>query len=218
MSEIVWAAGRPIVGVDDLVRRYCGLPWSGNPPEVWAYAYFDAVPTSDGSVEPLDVLACAALHPGLSQQDLAWFVEAKDAIDGTLARLSESETLETADGKTLDAIEALPELAAHRTSQSNNGVGMSLLSKVLHRKRPGLVPLLDRAISDRYRFVTGRKGVAAWPPLVHALRSDLCNDANGRVLQGLREQLADELRGPVPSDLRLLDIAIWMDDRVGGQR
>ena len=40
-------AGRAIPDAGDRIRRYCGLPWSGGPPETWAYRYYDAVPTDD---------------------------------------------------------------------------------------------------------------------------------------------------------------------------
>ena len=42
--EIV-AAGREIPDALDNIRHYCGLAWSGGPPETWAWDYYDAVPT-----------------------------------------------------------------------------------------------------------------------------------------------------------------------------
>ncbi len=219
MSEVLWAAGQPIVGFDDLVRRYCGLPWSGGAPEVWAYTYYDAVTTTDADIGPVDVLATAALHPGLSQTDLAWFVEAAKEVADVLAALPRSASLTEANQLELGVLENLPALAAHRTGQAPGGVGLSLLSKVLHRKRPRLIPLIDRAITERYRHVTGRKGVSAWPSLVHALsRADLCNRDNAQILARLSIEMAEELETPVPSHLRLLDIAVWMDERTGARQ
>lgn len=83
-----------------------------------------------------------------------------------------------------------------------------MLTKVLHRKRPSLIPLVDRALLDWYRPVTGeRTATAAWPALLHALRGDLT--ANEVVLGRMSEALEDEI-ATVVSKLRLVDIAIWM--------
>lgn len=37
------AAGREVPRALDRVRRYCGLPWSGGPPETWAWQFYDAL-------------------------------------------------------------------------------------------------------------------------------------------------------------------------------
>jgi hypothetical protein len=81
---------------------------------------------------------------------------------------------------------------------------------VTHHKRPRLIPLFDRALVERYRKLTGVRGEAAWPSLVRTLRADLGLDGNRQFLKDVRAELTKELTGPIPSDLRLMDIAIWM--------
>lgn len=218
MSRILWAAGRPIVGGDDLVRRYCGLKWSGGEPETWAYGYFDCVGTDSAQIGPVDVVACAALHGGLSREDLAWFPEASASLASLLEQIDPDLSLSGASPEQLDLLEGLPDLARLSTPSAPDGIGISLLSKVLHRKRPALIPLFDRSVTERYRLVTGRKGETAWAPLVHALRADLLRPDNLEVLGELRDELAGEVEGPVPTALRLLDIAVWMDERRGSER
>jgi hypothetical protein len=113
----------------------------------------------------------------------------------------------------VDLAEAKDRTVAHVASLSEltNEVGLSLLSKVAHRKRPRLVPLFDRAISDWYRPITGIRGVAGWSSLVGALRQDLSQTSNRHALTYLFEKLnAEILTVPVPTALRLADIAIWM--------
>ena len=66
-------AGVPSPHAVDRVRRYCGLPWSGGPPETWAFRYFDAIETDGDRLEPTDVVSAAALHPGVSRSDLTFF-------------------------------------------------------------------------------------------------------------------------------------------------
>ena len=85
-----------------------------------------------------------------------------------------------------------------------DGIDLSLLTKVLHRKRPALIPMLDRSLVDWYRHHLNARGAAAWPELVRALAADL--RLNEDALRSLR------LIAPL-TDLRIADISIWMENR-----
>jgi len=188
----------------DRVRRYCGLEWSGGPPETWAFRYFDLVPATDPDwIEPVDVLACAALHPGLSRDDLAYFDRSSGDFETWLAGLPIDVDLADADADLIAEVCGLLFLSGP--------VGLSLLSKVAHRKRPRLVPMLDRAIIDRYRPVTGQRGEQAWPALVTAIQQDLGDDRNRALLDEIASLVQASVLAAVPSPLRVVDIAIWME-------
>lgn len=185
-------AGRPLPDAADHLRRYVGLPWTGGAPEVWAYRYFDVLDDTDPSdVLPVDVLAAAALHPILTQSDLTWFVERREHLREFLATV-ENTNLAVTDPARLDVLLDL----------AHTGVQLSLLTKVLHRKRPRLIPLLDRRLTDWYRFQLPERGVTSWPHLTRALARDLA--ANREVLETLQPVV------PL-SHLRIADIAIWME-------
>jgi hypothetical protein len=193
-------AGHPHPRALDHVRRFCGLDWSGGASETWAFRYYDLVETDPNRMDPVDVLAAAALHPGLSRDDLAWFEDHRASLDGWLADVAPQAQL--GDPDTRIALEQLCEF---------DGVTLTLLAKVLHRKRPHLVPLVDRHVVDRYRPITGqRKPLEAWPGLLDALVVDL--EQNTDALFAIRTELWDEL-GVDVSALRICDIAIWMEAR-----
>ncbi len=205
-------AGRRITNAWDRLARYCGLPWSGGPPETWAYRYYDALPSRDrDQIDALDVLASAALHPGLSRPDLAFFREEVHHLEGWL-RTVPDVPLHAADPETLQAVASL--------ATWDLPVTLSLLTKVLHRKRPRLIPLIDRDVVDFYRPVTGERSVtSAWPGFLEALRHDLpvppthsstqphaLNMLNlGFIGQALKRWGIVGL-----SDIRIADIVIWM--------
>lgn len=191
MSDLI-LADRPIPDAEDALRRYCGLRWSGGEPEVWAYQYFDAlVDDVPNDVAPQDVLAAAAVHPKLTRSDLTWFAANRPRLQGLLHELPAVDLAE-ADPRLLDALPAI----------AGEDVDLSLLSKVLHRKRPGLIPMLDRSLVGWYRLRLKERGAAAWPELVRSLGEDLHENTN---------QLSD-LQQVVPlTHLRIADIAIWME-------
>lgn len=201
----IQVGGRDVPNALDRIRRYCGLTWSGGSPETWAYRYFDLVPSeSPDEVIPVDVLAAAALHPGLSRSDLAFFVDRADDLSDWLRSVPVDAELRTTDSELHAHLDALVEF---------DGVSLTLLSKVLHRKRPSLIPMLDRHIIDWYRPVTGeRAATSAWSPIIRAMQQDLIDDMNGS-LAAIADALRPELASP-PSAIRLIDIAIWM----GAQR
>jgi hypothetical protein len=193
-------AGHPHLHALDHVRRFCGLEWSGGAGETWAFRYFDLVETETNRMDPVDVLAAAALHPGLSRDDLAWFEDHREALDCWLADVTTAGRL--GDSNVRVALERLCDF---------DGVTLTLLTKVLHRKRPHVVPLVDRHVVDRYRPITGeRKPIAAWPALLDAMVVDL--ERNTDALAAIRTELWNEL-GVDVSALRICDIAIWMEAR-----
>jgi hypothetical protein len=191
----------------DQIRRYCGLPWSGGDPESWAYEFFDAIPTAPGDqITPADLLPSAALHPGFGRDEAVFFNSGgAEACEEWLSGLPTDVDLADANDQTLGRLADLPRIS--------EGIGLSIVSKVTHRKRPRLIPLFDRAIVDWYRMVTRVRGEAAWPALMQAMNADLAMNENRTFLADVRDELGEEVSGPVPSDLRLVDIAIWMDGR-----
>lgn len=194
--------GRTVPEPWDRLRRYCGLAWSGGPPETWAFRYYDAVRTDGEPLSAVDVLATAALHPGLSRQDLSFFHEQRAEVTTWLEELPDDVPLWDASDSTLGR---LHELAAWEQAPT-----LSLLTKVLHRKRPMLIPLIDRHVLDWYRPVTGeRTAAASWPRLLIAMGADLVREDNRTVFQGMDRKLREELGWSV-SNLRQLDIIVWM--------
>lgn len=210
----IMAAGREVPYAIDRVRRYCGLTWSGGPPETWAWSYYDAVRPDDPDwVTPVDVLCAGALHPGLSRSDLAFFRESGPKISEWLTQVPRGLRLwELSDGQ-VEHIASLPDALS--------GPSVALMSKVLHRKRPSVIPLIDRHVIDWYRPVTGKRAAAeAWAPLVCSMREDQEDEAwrLAMALAGL--DLETELWPDVDLDdrphlswLRVVDIAIWMGTR-----
>jgi hypothetical protein len=197
----IQVGGRDVLDALDRIRRYCGLTWSGGAPETWAYRYFDLVPSEfPDAVTPVDVLAAAALHPGLSRSDLAFFVDRADDLSDWLRSVPVDADLRTADSNLLAHLDALIDF---------DDVSITLLSKVLHRKRPSLIPLLDRHVIDWYRPETGeRSATLAWAPIIRSMQQDLVGDVNGS-LTTIADALRPELASP-PTAIRLIDIAIWM--------
>lgn len=202
-------AGAVVPDARDRIRRYCGLPSSGGDAEAWAYRYYDAIPGptgpgADDTIDPVDVITCAALHPGITGRELAYFGSEAAAEVGwrALRQYPVGVPLAEASPRELTFLRGLPQLV--------DGIGLSLLTKVLHRKRPEFVPIFDKRIVDAYRPLTGLRGVEAWPALVDAIREDLADPENHRFLGDLQDELRPVLAGPVPSHLRLLDMAVWM--------
>lgn len=192
MSPSIVMADRNLPAAADALRRYVGQPWSGGAGEVWAYPYYDALVDHDpDDVLPEDVLTASAVHPKLTQRDLAWFVHHRAQLREFLTATPKIG-LAQSDPGSLDVLELI----------SSTGVDLSLLTKVLHRKRPALIPLLDRRLVDWYRLKLTNRGAAAWPELTRALAADL--RANHSALCELGEIV------PL-THLRIADIAIWMD-------
>lgn len=196
--------GRPVQRAGDRVRRYCGLPWSGGADETWAYRYYDVVETDPHRFGPVDVVTAAALHPGLSRRDLTYFTAHSAELEEFLTLLPTNLTLQDADDETLVGLET--------AARWPDAPSFSLVTKVLHRKRPALIPLIDRHILDWYRPVTGeRSATTGWPKILRWLRDDLA--LNAALLAEITAELESEL-GCAPTALRIADIALWM----GGQR
>jgi hypothetical protein len=193
-------AERAIPDAVDHVRRYCGLAWSGGPPETWAYRYFDVIDNDPAALEPTDVVCASSLHPGINRADLSFFHDQKVAIDAWLQAVGVDADIRIAEAE--DALLGLLDFDAP---------SFTLLTKVLHRKRPNLVPLVDRHVLDRYRPITGeRRPELAWPGLVKAIRSDV--ELNADALTGISSEIDDALEA-LPGALRICDIAIWMEAR-----
>lgn len=206
-DQQVFAAGRALPEALDRIRRYCGLPWSGGPSETWAWRYYDAVATASNLIGPVDVLCAAALHPGLSRDDLAWFHSCTDDIESWVQAIPIERPLAELNEVQLAHIASLPEALP--------GPALSLVTKVLHRKRPHAIPLLDRHIIDWYRPITRQRVAAkAWGPLVETMAEEDRQPDNplATALTKINDELAIA-NEPRLTLIRARDIAIWMGSR-----
>src|SRR5262245_33428141 len=88
------------------------------------------------------------------------------------------------------------------------GIGFSKMTKALHPKRPGLIPMLDSVVE---RYLTAGEPTPSSPfsergiALVRAYKLDL--DRNRSVLRATRRELAR--RGHQLTEVRILDLVIW---------
>jgi Family of unknown function (DUF6308) len=88
------------------------------------------------------------------------------------------------------------------------GVGFSKMTKALHRKRPGLIPLLDSVVQNYLndddpgaQVPFGERALG----LVRGYKREL--DRNRAALRAVRQELAR--RGYPLTEVRILDLLIW---------
>lgn len=199
------AGARPIDDAWERIRRYCGAPDHDGRSETWAFQFYDAVDSDPAALAPVDLLVASALHPGITRTHLEHYVGGQQAMADWLATLPTDLRLDDADESLLDELATL--------SLRWRGLGLSLASKVLHRKRPELLPLIDRHVLDRYRLLLPGKR-ADRPEVLRALLEALGADLR-RNAEPLA-QICNHIRDaglPRLTPLRALDIAVWMEGR-----
>ncbi|MCW2777145.1 MAG: hypothetical protein JWN17_870 [Frankiales bacterium] len=98
-----------------------------------------------------------------------------------------------------------------RAPYAGKGVRGTILSKVLHRKRPDLVPLYDSRIFESYTAPGGlpRAQDRGWQEFMTALCTQMRDDLRGEAAAfDQLVALAEEAGAPM-TRLRVLDVLVW---------
>jgi hypothetical protein len=94
---------------------------------------------------------------------------------------------------------------------AGRGVRGTIVSKVLHRKRPDLVPIYDSRIFEAYTApgVLPRTLDRSWQEFMRLLCTQMREDLRAESQSFTDLQLAAEEAGAPISKLRILDILVW---------
>lgn len=179
-------------------------------PGASAYPAYDGYPGSDSDlIAPQDLLAVALLN--VSNKPLKVYYGLRSQLELLNERLQSPDlkgSLREASPATLEAIADLFDVLEEKPADN---VKLTTLSKVLHRKRPDLLPLFDAKI--RYCYTDCVR--APVPPKKNRSKRDyrlawleaLQRDLDGQYAQW--EEIASIAPGPRISPLRALDIIGW---------
>ena len=179
-------------------------------PRTSAYPAYDGYPGSAGdSVGPQDLLAVALLNVSNNPLPVYYGLESLMApLNERLEDPALAGDLASANGETLEAIVRLFGVLEFTPAKY---VRLTTLSKVLHRKRPALLPLFDDNIGYCYSGCTGapvphedgRSRADYRRAWLAALQNDLATQLSHW------EEIAAMAPGPKITPLRALDIIGW---------
>ncbi|EMY33578.1 hypothetical protein D477_014291 [Arthrobacter crystallopoietes BAB-32] len=201
----VGGVSMPFDEATDYVRVY-----TANTTRTWSYPAYDGYPGSPAeTVELPDLLAASLLNAG--QKPIVSYYAFEELLPEINKRLMVPELTGTLAEATPAMLEALADLFGVLDDHKVKHVGMTKLAKVLHRKRPDLIPLYDENIRRCYSDLgtkpvpvvkrrTRRDFCRAWLPV---LRDDLVSQ------QESWQQLADLATEPKISPLRAMDMVGW---------
>lgn len=146
---------------------------------LWAYPAYDAYPGHPGAdVGRADLLAVSLLHA--HQRPIATYYSLEALLPILNGRLADPAMRGTFAGAEQPTLEALARLFGVLDDYKPNQVSLTKLSKVLHRKRPELIPLFDENIRVCYmrngtipRAANGRSWEDFSKLLLPAIQHDL---------------------------------------------
>lgn len=184
------------------------------------YAYYDAVPKGDPNrVEPVDVLATVGINSRIDTADKVRIVHLSMAAscDPLLPDIPPE-----ADLLRFEPLDAVVELLS--AAMKARYVLLASATKVLHRKRPGLIPVLDSVVVAHYLDRLGEQKLLArsWEDRTAA------KEAGRLALLGAREDLkgasqeindlaeALSAAGFHLAPVRVLDILVWSETERAG--
>lgn len=165
---------------------------------MFAGRYFDELPVNEPRVFTVGDLAAVSLLDVRFGPHTVLELLGRDECNALLAKIPWDVTLWGATAEQLDADSPAGRLWGRLVSIP--GVRRTRASKLLARKRPRLMPILDSVIVDRLCL----DGLDSWLALRTALTPEL------RVRIDELAQAATDHGASPPSTLRLLDVATWM--------
>lgn len=185
----------------------------------FGYPAYDAFDSGSGPFRlgDADFLAPVLLNVKVSVKDFYALSDLRPWLDDWLARVPVDARLAEAGPAELELLGELFGVLDRPAKERARG---SILTKVMHRKRPAFVPLYDRHVDYCYRGATAaplaKDPRRSWgvflPQLGAALIADLSREA-----QLLAEVVALAPSPPITS-LRALDIVAWQVGRSVGPR
>ena len=193
MSDRITVRSKPIAGCREKVKRFVD--------EGWTEVYDKAPMTNPGRLSQHDLLVAAAIGAGSpSQSQMLQMWRRKEEVDRALAAIPKDADL-LSDRVPWQELEAL--FAAFLKSK---GYGISRTSKVLHKKLPGLVPLMDNEVVigryfKEFEGCVGSKDAEEAIGLIRAIRTEVLREK--ATVSRLREEVAPDL-----SLLRIWDILL----------
>jgi len=183
------------------------------------YEYYDAIPSLDPNhIDPLDVMVTVAVNSFVNSAAKVRAVHRAVAVacDPVLAEIPIDADLRTFE---LEPVRRL--IASALTAR---GVLTAVATKILHRKRRRLIPMLDSVVVGYYADVLHRKELLAWTVEKHsktadaamavleAMRSDLC--AVALAIEACTNELG--AHGFQVTALRALEVLLWTDVEPAG--
>ena len=185
------------------------------------YEYYDAVPACDPiRIEPLDVLATVGIN---SRLDTAAKIRTVHRAMSTTVNPLLELTPEDAALHVVSSLDPLHELLA--AAMTSKFVLLATATKVLHRKRPALIPIMDSVVAGHYvhddptekallqRSWESRSAAADIGRLTIArLRDDVLDGF--AVLDQLQDSL--EAEGYALSHVWVMDILVWTERELAG--
>ena len=171
-----------------------------------SYRKYDLAPVAhDATLTREDTGVANWLNARMSPIEIDAILERAPAIEAALAQIPPSATLTAAD-------EEIPWVALAELMAAFEGVpkvGLPRATKVLHKKRPALIPILDSVIERYLRSVDRiirRGGFAVYAPaLIRSYKREL--DVALPTLRALQLEL--HARDIELSECRLLDLLLW---------
>ncbi len=205
---------REVFDAESLLEEYVGPRKRGLR---YAYPYYDGLVTNG---DPLrlctgDLLAPCLLGTPVDLDRMATLTALLPLLQRQLDQLPPDLALTDAGPDLLTAVAAVYDPLDDPSVQDRDVKG-SLIGKVLHRKRPALVPLFDSRVREFYRSAlpAAPRGQRSWREymelLVPAMRADLID--NAAEFDRLAALVPDT--GPRLTGLRILDILVWMSAAV----
>jgi hypothetical protein len=174
-----------------------------DPRSRFAGSTFDALPPAEPDrIAPSDLLATGLLDVPFGPRAVRVLLEdERDALEQQLARIPHDVDLwEATDEQLAPAYEMWRAL---KTSLKGMGVGPTRRSKLMARKRPRLIPVVDSTIRKSLGIGPDDD---SWLLLRRALRNE-----GGALVRRIEELRPVHVRRQDVSTLRILDAALWMN-------
>ena len=177
-----------------------------------ALEFLDTYPSSssyDSRPESFDEHDLRLANSGgarIAAAEIAAIVERRGEIERALRRIRPDASL----AAITSSIPWIPLTQLFDAFGGIRGVGFSKMTKALHPKRPGLIPMLDSVVqsylsSEDLRAASSASFGERATALVRSYKCDI--DRNRSALRRLRRQL--ERRNHRLTEVRILDMLIW---------
>ena len=184
--------------------------------ERFSWHWYDGVQSDPDAIEPVDYAITIAMNSRATADRMKQFMELGPTLNNLLRAIPHDTTLATdTSDDVFHAVEMLFDKAC-----SAKGTKLSVASKVLHRKRPHLIPMLDSVVVNRHYWPALNAHAPSWfepswlttgassdPTQYMRVMADEL-DANREELARIRADLPKGIPASI-SDVRLLEAALY---------